>query len=77
MQLRIEDGGDNDADGVSNGVILDPGGVAVIDAPAPTPTNAVSASGSGGGSMNLPILLLLVLARLALVRRRLQLGGTQ
>jgi hypothetical protein len=77
VQLRIEDGGVNDADGVSNGVILDPGGVAVIDEPAPTPTKADSKSGGGSGSMNLPILLLLVLTRQLLVRRRLQLGGKQ
>jgi hypothetical protein len=75
VQLRIEDGGVNDADGVSNGVILDPGGVAVIDEPAPTPTKADSKSGGGSGSMNLSILLLLVLTRQLLVRRRLQLGG--
>ncbi|MCP4332442.1 MAG: DUF5011 domain-containing protein, partial [Gammaproteobacteria bacterium] len=79
VQLLIEDGGSNDADGVGNGVILDPGGVAVIDEPpAPTPTKPPSESGgSGGGSMNLPILLLLLLARLLLMRDRMKLGTKQ
>ena len=30
VQLQIEDGGANDADGIANGTIVDPGGVAVV-----------------------------------------------
>jgi hypothetical protein len=35
VQLTIEDGGSNDTDGIANGVIKDPGGVAVWLIPAP------------------------------------------
>jgi len=50
VQLTIEDGGSNDADGIANGVISDPGGVADQSggsAPAP---GAGSSGGSSGGS---------------------------
>ncbi|GLQ32120.1 tandem-95 repeat protein [Litoribrevibacter albus] len=44
VQLTIEDGGPNDADGMANGTVIDPGGVGTL-------TNAsVKSSGSGGGS---------------------------
>ncbi|MCP5092919.1 MAG: hypothetical protein GY949_18555, partial [Gammaproteobacteria bacterium] len=46
VQLLIEDGGPNDGDGRRNGVIVDPGGVAIA---VPTSTNAPAASSSSGG----------------------------
>ncbi len=64
VQLRIEDGGPNDADGEANGVVRDPGGVGIS-------TGVVSGGGSsssGGGSMGI-YTLILVLA-LGLLRRR-------
>ncbi len=30
MQVTVEDGGPNDADGIANSAIVDPGGVAVV-----------------------------------------------
>jgi len=49
VQLMVEDGGPNDSDGRKNGVIADPGGVAV------TTTGVVSTGGGdgGGGSIDL------------------------
>ncbi len=37
VQLTIEDGGPNDADGKANGTIVDPGGVAVLNSPNQSP----------------------------------------
>lgn len=56
VQLTIEDGGANDADGAANGSISDPGGIAVQSSvPATTPTSG----GGGGGAIGLPLLFLL------------------
>lgn len=72
VQLTIQDGGPNDADGVADGVIRDPGGVAVADV---TPEHVTSTpddgSGGGGGSLH-PVWLLLGLSGwlLALARHR-------
>ena len=55
VQLLLEDGGRNDADGQANGVIVDPGGVA-IQAPA-----GMRRSGGGGGSGDALLLLLILL----------------
>jgi hypothetical protein len=44
VQLTLEDGGANDADGQRNGVIEDPGGVGVA------PQSVTDAGGAGGGS---------------------------
>ena len=61
VQLKIEDGGANDADGEANGTILDPGGVG----------QAVSVNvRSSGGAM--PWSLLLILSAMMLVLRRYQ-----
>lgn len=61
VQLTLVDGGPNDADGLENGVIHDPGGVAVTD-PSPDPeAPQAAADGSGGGLMH-PLWLLLLLA---------------
>ncbi len=72
VELLIEDGGANDADGEANGVIQDPGGVGV-SASATSNTNndtAQSSGGSsgGGGSMNLPLFFALFI--LVLLRQR-------
>ena len=63
VQLGIEDGGANDADGEVNGSILDPGGVGLaqpgtVDRLAQPST--VDSSG-GAGSFSLPMLLLMTL----------------
>ncbi|MEJ2462647.1 MAG: putative Ig domain-containing protein, partial [Candidatus Thiodiazotropha sp.] len=62
VQLTIEDGGANDADGEMNQLIQDPGGVAVA---RNTPVTATS-QGGGGGATDLWSLLLLAFLLLAL-----------
>jgi len=56
LQLTIEDGGPNDIDGVSNGVIKDPGSVAVQLEDPETPTVK-----KGGGQLN-PWMLIIFMA---------------
>lgn len=67
VQLTIQDGGPNDADGQANGVIHDPGGVGVADVTpeheTPTPDD-----GSGGGVLH-PVWLLLLTWLAAFGRR--------
>ncbi|MBL4761918.1 MAG: hypothetical protein JKY93_04370 [Gammaproteobacteria bacterium] len=58
IQLTIEDGGPNDADGKANGVIKDPGGVGVILSEPVAPTV------SGGGRIH-PIIIILLLLLMA------------
>ena len=48
ITLTLEDGGIGDADGIANGVIIDPSGFGAEDSGAP-PAAAASASGEGGG----------------------------
>ncbi len=85
VRLTLEDGGPNDADGRTNGQILDPGGVA---APASTGGGSSggsvsSDSGGGGGGCSLgngperdPLFpLLLALAAAGLARRGRRSGG--
>ena len=55
VQLGIEDGGVNDADGAAGGTILDPGGVALAVVIPET------VSSSGGGAITWPFWLLLAL----------------
>jgi thermitase len=50
VQLTLEDGGPNDADGQRNGVIQDPGGVAVSQAVNETTAPVATPDTSGGGS---------------------------
>ncbi|MBL3600924.1 MAG: SCO family protein [gamma proteobacterium endosymbiont of Lamellibrachia anaximandri] len=57
VQLLIEDGGRNDADGRANGEIEDPGGVAIV--PTSTPTTPQTSSGGGGGIGGWLLVLLL------------------
>jgi hypothetical protein len=52
VQLTIEDGGPNDADGGINASISDPSGVAVLTEPAATPTAPAGDGSSGGCSLN-------------------------
>jgi len=52
VQLGIQDGGVNDADGIANGTILDPGGVAKAS------PNTISTG--GGGAINGSLLLMLL-----------------
>jgi len=47
LMMLIQDGGANDADGLANGTVVDPGGVATA-VPAPPPTKS---GGGGGGSI--------------------------
>ncbi|GMQ87344.1 MAG: hypothetical protein BMS9Abin08_0545 [Gammaproteobacteria bacterium] len=50
VQLTLEDGGPNDADGQRNGVIRDPGGVGVLpQSAADTSEGGSSEEGAGGG----------------------------
>ncbi len=64
VQLQLEDGGPNDADGVANGAIIDPGGVAVepITSEQPPPPEVLPLPGTGGGALYSVLLLLLALA---------------
>lgn len=80
VQIEIQDGGPNDDDGVANGIILDPGGVALevltSDPIVPVVPSDSSTStkeyrfGHGGGSMNLFMLLLLCVGGLIKYRSR-------
>ncbi len=76
VQLTIQDGGPNDADGVVNGSIEDPGGVAslvsTIDVVQSYPDIRSSGKGSSGGSVDLWWLLVAVglIARRRLGRQR-------
>jgi hypothetical protein len=85
IQLQLEDGGENDADGEANGSVDDPGGIAtetpVEPEPTPTPAPVVtpqhkSQGGGcsvGSGSVFDPMLpLMLLLAALALLRQSLR-----
>ena len=69
VQLKIEDGGANDTDGLVNGTVADPGAVV---GPANTGTTTTTSSG-GGGSMPwflMPFLILLGLVRRGLFNRK-------
>ncbi|HEX7028256.1 MAG TPA: choice-of-anchor U domain-containing protein, partial [Gammaproteobacteria bacterium] len=67
VQLTIRDGGPNDADGEANGLIRDPGGVAVADV-TPEHETATPDDGSGGGFLH-PAWLLLLAGLVAFGRR--------
>ncbi len=64
IQLQLEDGGPNDADGEANGVITDPGGVAVepLASERPPPQEVLPLPATGGGALYSVLLLLLALA---------------
>jgi len=75
LQLNISDGGANDADGIENGVIVDPSGVAalpasVTDTPLVPPTGQPSGSGGSIGIWAiLALLALLILYRFEIKMR--------
>ncbi len=62
VQLTIEDGGPNDADGRVNQTVQDPGGVAVLSS---TPVNVKVTGSGGGGSVSLWAILLMGLIAVA------------
>jgi hypothetical protein len=74
IQLTLEDGGPNDADGLRNGVIRDPGGIGMT-AQALADGGASGSGGGGGGctvgnrSFSDPVFLLVILLSLAGVLR--------
>jgi hypothetical protein len=63
VKLLIEDGGPNDADGLSNQAIKDPGGVQGQPAPS-------ASSGGGGGRFDLFLLLLIATSAILIYRGR-------
>lgn len=62
VQLTIEDGGPNDADGIVNRMVVDPGGVGIL--------GSVSFTTRGGGAMATWWLMLLITFGLVRLRRR-------
>jgi hypothetical protein len=62
IELTIEDGGLNDADGEANYTVKDPGGVATIDrsASTPAPSNSTASASGGGGSLGIAEIALLI-----------------
>ena len=69
LQLTIEDGGPNDADGIANANVEDPGGIAVQN------TQTVNTRGGGGSVGPLLVLLLGGLAWANRKKRQLKLPG--
>ena len=68
LKLTIQDGSANDTDGLENGTVEDPSGIAVVKptpTPTPTPTTPTTPTtpsnggGSSGGSNTIQILWLL------------------
>ena len=59
IQLRLEDGGPNDSDGMANGVIIDPGGVAIepIVNERREPNVVTPLPDTGGGALNYLVLI--------------------
>ena len=64
LKLTIQDGSSNDTDGLENGTVEDPSGIAVVKAtptptPTPNPSTPSSEGGSSGGSNTVQLLILL------------------
>ena len=59
LQVTMQDGGPNDADGQTNAQVADPSGIATLN--DVVPTSPESSSGGGGGSFGLMGLLVLLL----------------
>ncbi|MCF6324232.1 MAG: putative Ig domain-containing protein [Gammaproteobacteria bacterium] len=72
VQLLLEDGGSNDADGVANGAIIDPSGIAVAPIPSeqPSPPQPLPLPDIGGGAPYGILLLLLASTCARLCRGR-------
>ncbi|MBW2109668.1 MAG: hypothetical protein JRI36_13535 [Deltaproteobacteria bacterium] len=49
VRLYLEDGGAGDADGIANGVIVDPGGIGLSYTPQPASDESGGSAGGGGG----------------------------
>lgn len=84
LELAIVDGGPNDADNSTNGIVVDPSGIAEVYTPPVTtnpPSTGGSGSSSGGGggctvsdeSNDAGLMLLLMLALLGIMRERMSL----
>ncbi|OZG70831.1 hypothetical protein BTA51_23615 [Hahella sp. CCB-MM4] len=74
VQLTIEDGGPNDADGLANGSVEDPGGVSVDSRTSSTITS--TGGGSGGGAVHWVTLLTMFVGLMLLNRSRYGKGTT-
>jgi len=83
LQLYIQDGGSNDADGLVDGTVTNVSGVAVqitaepVEPPQPQPIEDTFRSGGGctvatGSSQDSSLMLLVALGLLRLVRGRLK-----
>jgi len=71
LQISIQDGGPNDADGIANGTIIDPIAISeASDTTVPSDTTA-SSDNSGGGSFGLHLLALLLMGRAFWQKRKL------
>jgi hypothetical protein len=82
LKLTIQDGSLNDTDGLENGTVEDPSGIAVVKVaptPTPTPTPNPSAPSSGGGSSggSNTIQILWLLCMCAIGRRLLNRQNTK
>jgi hypothetical protein len=49
VEVEFRDGGSGDADGVANGIIVDPSGIGILPSENEGPSLAASESGSSGG----------------------------
>jgi len=79
IQLTIQDGGPNDADGSTNYVIEDPGQIGkrplAVDAP-PAASNGAAGGGGGGGALSaLPLMQMLLLGWWCIASRRCSKGA--
>lgn len=74
VTLTLTDGGIGDADGIANGIIVDPIAVGIPTSSSSGGSTSVSngggGGGGGGGSLNLPTLLGLMLAGILGLRQR-------
>jgi len=63
LRLLIEDGGANDSDGIANGVIEDPGGIAVVSNATIAKETTPETSSSGSFSIVVLLFGMLILFR--------------
>jgi len=73
IQLTIEDGGPNDTDGVADGTVTDPSGLAVSSSNEPAKKERSGCSVGTDTSFNTSQLLVMLILLLATLRRRLTL----
>lgn len=72
VMMRIQDGGANDADGLANGTVVDPGSVASAVPSEPEPPTSGGGASSGGGGGGSIFWLLWISACLAMWRIRVR-----